>query len=350
MPVYKSNDKYIVKVCINGRQILRRKYLGKEILDKSTALQCEKDLLLSYGELQHDYEINDLFNLYEEYLFKKYKETSAKRYLNTFNNVIKKYFINRKVSEITRSYCEFINDAINNLNYKRIDVYLFVCKSFIIFINNYGCKASTTSFYQYRKSRVLKQKYNYYTIGEFNRLLSVISVPEDKLLFSLLFYYGLRIGELRGLEVCDFKSDRISINKELTNKGRFGGQEVLDPKTSSSYREYPYIKDIEALFKAVKDSKKLKKNDYVFLNTKKDKVIGETSIRRKLDNYSSKAHIKRIKIHEFRHSCATYLINEDVDPKDIASWLGHSSVDTTLRVYAHLLPLRKENVKKAFDK
>ena len=104
------------------------------------------------------------------------------------------------------------------------------------------------------------------------------------------------------------------------------------------------------MFKSVKERKKLKKNDYIFINVKKKKVIGETTIRRKLDEYSNKAKIQRIKIHEFRHSCATYLINRDVDPKDIASWLGHSSVDTTLRVYAHLLPLRKENVKKAFDK
>ena len=56
-----------------------------------------------------------------------------------------------------------------------------------------------------------------------------------------------------------------------------------------------------------------------------------------------------IKIHEFRHSCATYLINKNVDPKDIASWLGHSSVDITLRVYAHLLPVRKEKVKNVIN-
>lgn len=66
--------------------------------------------------------------------------------------------------------------------------------------------------------------------------------------------------------------------------------------------------------------------------------------------YCNKANLKVIKIHEFRHSCATFLINQDVDPKDIANWLGHSSPDITLRYYAHLLPVRKEKVKEVINK
>ena len=43
MPVYKIKDRYIVKVCINGKQILRKKYLGRVIKDRDVALECEKD-------------------------------------------------------------------------------------------------------------------------------------------------------------------------------------------------------------------------------------------------------------------------------------------------------------------
>ena len=349
MSIYKENGRYIVKVCINGKQILRRKYLGKSILTKETALACEKDLYISYGELQQDYGINDLFNIYEEYLFKKYKETSAKRYLSSFNLVVKKYFVDRKVSQITRSYCEFLNDSINNLDYKAIEPYIFLAKSFIIFLNNYGCKANTSSLFKYKKSFVKKEKFTFYTIEQFENLLSVITSLEDRFIFTLLFYYGLRIGELRALRVENFLEDKILIDSELSNKGRFGGQKVFDPKTNSSIRYYPYVKDIKDMFLELKKEKKLKKNDFVFINKKKNKVIGETTIRRNLDNYILKAKLPYIKIHGFRHSCATYLINNNVDPKDIASWLGHSSVDTTLRVYAHLLPVRKENIKNLID-
>lgn len=350
MPYYKNKDGYyIVKVSINGKQILRRKYLGYKIVNVDKALLCERDLMIQYNDLQEDYNINDLFNLFEEYLFKRLKETSAKRYLYTFNNVFKKYFKNRTIKEITRSYCEFINDSVNNLNYKRIDVYIYVLKLFINFLSNYGLKINPVVFYKYKSSRTYKKKFDFYTFDEFQKFLGVIELNEDKLMFSLLFYYGLRCGELRALKVSDFKSDRVSINKELTNKARLSGQKVLDPKTSSSFRDYPLLDNISYLFNLVVKEKKLKVNDFVFKSSF-SKVIGETSIRRKVEEYSKKAGLRVIKIHEFRHSCASYLINKDVDPKDIASWLGHSSVDTTLRVYAHLLPVRKDFIKEVFEK
>lgn len=350
MSIYKDKDRYIVKVCINGRQILRRKYLGRIIATKQMALDCERDLFLQYSDEQKDYEINDLFNLFEEYLFKKYKETPAKRYLNSFNYVIKKYFVKKKISNITRSYCEFLNDSINNLSYSGIEIYIFLVKTFINFLSLYGLKINSSVFYVYKRSSIKKKDYKYYSFKEFLKLIKVIDNSKDKLIFSLLFYYGLRVGELRALQIKDFKKDRISINKELTNKGRFGGQKILDPKTSSSFREYPYVRDIKKLLDVVVIENKLEEDDFIFINKKQNKVIGESSIRRKLDEYSSLAKLKRIKIHEFRHSCATYLINKDIDPKDIASWLGHSSVDTTLRVYSHLLPIRKENIKNIFNK
>ena len=49
MPIYKENNRYIVKVSVHGRQIMRKQYLGKAILDKQTALECEKDLYIKYS-------------------------------------------------------------------------------------------------------------------------------------------------------------------------------------------------------------------------------------------------------------------------------------------------------------
>lgn len=349
MPIYKDKDRYIVKVCINGKQILRRKYLGRDMLTKSIAMKCEKDLIIQYNSRLDDYKINDLFSLFEEYLFKKYKETSAKRYLSSFNLVIMKYFKDLNISDITPNYLEYVNDCINNLNYKGIEVYIFLAKSFINFLSNYGLEINTSCLYKFKSSRTIKPKHNFYTLKEFNKFINVIHDLSDLLMFNLLFYYGLRCGELRGLKVSDFQKDRISIERELSNKGRFGGQATFDTKTSSSTRYYPYVSNIKELFTKVVKEKKLLKNDFLFKVREDCTVIGETTIRRKIDKYSSLANVKRIKIHEFRHSCASYLINKNVDPKDIASWLGHSSVDTTLRVYAHLLPIRKEAVKSIID-
>lgn len=349
MPVYfdKKNNTYYVKVFINGRQLLKRKYQDLPIFNKDVALKCEKELLIEYSTSDNIF-IPDLFCIFENYLYKKYKETSAKRYYSLFKLYIRTYFINKFVSNITSSYLMQINDSINELSYKRIKDIIFLLKVFLKFLKTYNLNYSESLLFEFKKSAPNNKKYNIYTKTQFDLLISVIDDLRYVLLFSLLFYYGLRIGELRGLTVSDVTSGRVSINKELSNKGRYGSQKLFSCKTNSSIREYPYVANLEYLINTYVSINGLKVNDYLFKSN--NCVIGETTIRNHLIKYCNVAHLPVIKLHEFRHSCASYLINNGIDPLDIASWLGHSDVTTTLRVYSHLLPLRKQNVANLLNK
>ena len=356
MSIYKENGRYIVKVCINGKQILRRKYLGKSILDKKSAQACEKDLYISYGDVQKDYEINDLLNLYDDYIFKRYKETSSFTNMTVFNKHIKKYFVDRMISNLSRNYLTFACDQINNSSYKDIHKLIFVAQTFINFLNLYGLKESSNILFVYKNNRVNKRINKRIWTGEqFLKFYNCLETNEERLLFSLLFYYGLRIGELRALKVEDFYSDRVYIYKELTNKTRSRGQKVLTTKTSSSVRYYPYVNNIKELKDLVVKEKNLKKNDFIFIkriNLKdyKNKVIGESTIRRLINKYSEKANLDySLTPHEFRHSCVTFLINKNVDVKYISSWVGHSSSRVTEEVYGHILPIKKEKVAEEFS-
>ena len=51
-----------------------------------------------------------------------------------------------------------------------------------------------------------------------------------------------------------------------------------------------------------------------------------------LQNY----HLRRIRFHDLRHSCASLLLKEGVPMKQIQEWLGHSDISTTANIYAHL--------------
>lgn len=353
MSIYKKDGKYVVKVCINGKQILRRKYLGRSILDKDTALLCEKDLFIKYSEKQMDYEINDLFNLFEEYFYKKYKETSATNNLSIFKKHIKKFFVDRKVSEITRSYIIYICDSLNYLPYKDTHKLIFLAQTFLDFLSSYGLFYSKSLIFVYKSSKFKKKnEKKIYTIEQFKSFFDVLESNEERLIFSLFFYYGLRCGELRGLKVEDFYEDRVSINKEISNKTRFHTQELFDVKTTNSVRYYPYVSNIKELFELVVKENKLKRKDFVFKSRNKDtKVIGETTIKRLIDKYSSKAKLPySLTPHEFRHSCVSYLINSGVDVKFVANWVGHSSSRVTEEVYGHILPTKKEEVASVFDK
>jgi len=51
--------------------------------------------------------------------------------------------------------------------------------------------------------------------------------------------------------------------------------------------------------------------------------------------------LKRIRLHDLRHSCATLLIQNKVPAKDIQIWLGHSNIQTTM-IYTHMDETNKE--------
>jgi integrase len=57
-----------------------------------------------------------------------------------------------------------------------------------------------------------------------------------------------------------------------------------------------------------------------------------------------------ITFHGLRHSCASMLVNDGFNPKDIQEWLGHSDVRTTMNIYGHLDSTRKKVVGEAISK
>ena len=55
------------------------------------------------------------------------------------------------------------------------------------------------------------------------------------------------------------------------------------------------------------------------------------------------ANLKRIRVHDLRHSHASMLINQNYSPNLIQKRLGHRNVVTTLQIYAHLYPEREDD-------
>ncbi|MEC2465309.1 tyrosine-type recombinase/integrase, partial [Bacillus cereus] len=82
------------------------------------------------------------------------------------------------------------------------------------------------------------------------------------------------------------------------------------------------------------------KNDYVvfgeFYNS-----IATSTLDERYKKYVATAGVKKILLHEFRHSHASYLINKGVSPLVVAQRLGHSDVATTLNTYSHLYPSKQ---------
>ena len=126
-------------------------------------------------------------------------------------------------------------------------------------------------------------------------------------LFSTLYYSGARKGELLALtwEDINFEEKAININKTDYNR------QITQPKTKASNRTIMLPSLIIDLLKLLKEQSTVKapiKNDYVvfgeFYNS-----IATSTLDMKYNKYIINAGVKRILLHEFRHSHASYLIN-----------------------------------------
>ena len=179
----------------------------------------------------------------------------------------------------------------------------------------------------------------FWTMEEFNQLAPYLE--EDitiKTIFYLLFFSGMREGEMLALTLndFDFEANTVSITK---NFARVGGKDLIkEPKTPKSRRTITLPVQIMNMVKEY--SEKIydyRPNDRLFEITK-------SSLYRNMVKYTSLAGIKKIRIHDIRHSHASMLIELGVAPLAISERLGHEDIQTTLNTYSHLYPNKQNEI------
>lgn len=167
------------------------------------------------------------------------------------------------------------------------------------------------------------------------------SLQEDtdlSLIFSLLYYSGMRIGELLALEKTDFDpgSGTVSITKTLR---RYKKEDIITPPKTPKGKREVRLPDFlsEALKKYIAVRSDTGNGDRIFLRSRH-------SIDRAMRKHCRLSGVKKIRIHDLRHSNASLLIEMGVSPILIAERLGHENVETTLNTYSHLYPGKQAEV------
>ena len=61
------------------------------------------------------------------------------------------------------------------------------------------------------------------------------------------------------------------------------------------------------------------------------------------------ARLPQIRFHDLRHTCATLLLSENVNPKVVSEMLGHATIAITLDTYSHVLPTMQESAATAME-
>lgn len=166
---------------------------------------------------------------------------------------------------------------------------------------------------------------------------AIMDKPISFYAFEVLYWCGLRIGELLALtpEDFDLKNRTLRINKSYQRIGR--RDVVTEPKTKKSIRTIKISKFIcEEIEEYLKMLYGIKPNDRMF-------NISKSYLHREMSRGAKAAGVKRIKIHELRHSHISHLIDLGFSAVAIADRVGHESIEITYR-YAHLFPSKQNDM------
>lgn len=199
-----------------------------------------------------------------------------------------------------------------------------------------------------KDTSIKKSTIDIWTKEEFNQFISKVENPVYNALFNLLYYTGLRIGEALALSFQDvnLQNKTLIVSKTISFKSNSGNYDVSNPKTSNSNRVInlptTLIEILDKYFIFLKTNKiKQKNTDFLFgIN----KPLSKTTIARIKDNTCKLAKVKQIRIHDFRHTHASTLIQMGLDPIYIKERLGHEDISTTLNTYSHLFAEKKKSI------
>ena len=320
------NARFTIKLLNNKtKRVFKRGFKSKK-----EALEYERETILN-NTLGASIPFKNAVNQYLEFKKPRLKESTYINLECLLKNIT--FFDNLLISEITPiQVSSFQNELIQKYKPSTIKRMNTNIKMFFTWCVRYkGLENNPFSMVDRLKLETSKRM-DIITVDEFNKIIEQVDKPDMKLMFELLFWTGLRLGEARALKIqdIDFNNKTISVTKtytELKDKDI-----ITSPKTKGSIRT---IKIDDILAQDIKDyldkARYILNNDFIFRYTKPYYLEIFRGIALKVLR-------KRLRIHDLRHSHASLLINNGVDILLISKRLGHSNTAMTLNVYSHLYP------------
>lgn len=186
-----------------------------------------------------------------------------------------------------------------------------------------------------KNSGKLSYKTDFLTVSDFNRVIDRVTVKDARMALKLLFYSGMRIGELMALTAgdIDFESGSITITKSMNTS-----KEISDPKTGNGTRAV-------SMPAAVMEDLRDYMTNYLYKPAPDHLLFFKTreAYAGQLKKAITAAGAPEISLHGLRHSHVSMLIELGFTPQLIADRIG-DTVEMVLRVYGHLYPNKQKEV------
>lgn len=268
---------------------------------------------------------------------------SNKRYL--LENRILPFFRDLPITDITPAHVRRWQSDL--LAGKVAPTYAKTINNQLSAVFNYACRyyglASNPARVAGSVGKKNAKEMRFWTLEQFNAVLPHVPKLPGRTGISVLFWTGIRIGELLALtpDDVDLEAQTLTVNKTFQT---IDGQEVVDePKTEKSRRVVPLPPKLCAELKNYEAALyEPQPNDRLFPFTKH-------YFRQQLRKGADAAGVEPIRLHDLRHSHAALLIKLGTPILLVSERLGHEDVETTLRTYGHLYPSTTDETVQKLD-
>ena len=345
MPAYKDEEKgtWFCEFRYKDNRGNTRKTKKRGFKTKKEALEYERFFLTTANEKAENITFEVLSKKYLDDVKTRIKITTYARKEKLFKLKLIPYFGNMKIEEITPlKIRNWQNMELKN-NYKKS--YFLTIQKELSAIFNYAQKFYNLKINPIRQagavtnSPYLKDKDNIqvWNIDDFNEFIQHIKSIELYTIFHLLFYTGASIGEILALNIksFDFKNNTMKITKTYSKVNGVGY--LTSPKTKGSIRTIKIPLFLTHIVENYLEKLYDKNIDRIF-------QTGRTNIHETKNKIIRKYNLKNIRLHDFRHSHASILLNEGVNIVAVSKRLGHESIKMTLDTYSHLMDNGEEKL------
>jgi integrase len=158
---------------------------------------------------------------------------------------------------------------------------------------------------------------------------------KDRAIWATALYAGLRYGELRALRwgAVDLAGGTIRVRESWDAK-----EGPIAPKTRTSHRTTPIPGVLRDCLMDRKLSADETAAESVVFPGDDGKPFHAAGIYRRADRAWGKEGIGRLRLHQARHTYASFMIAAGVNAKALSTFMGHSSIKVTFDLYGHLMP------------
>lgn len=330
MPAYKDkNGKWYCKFYYDDYSGVKKQKKKAGFALRKEALAWERDFIENHASVNNDISFDVLLTKYLADLETRTKETTYKRKRSMAKNHLYGAF-DCSASEITplmvRSWQGILKEKGLSTNTIRATT------SVLSAIFNWGitfCGLQSNPV-KVAKHAAPKERTEYVILTQKQYDQLEFTKYRYKVMFDVLFYTGMRLGECLGLTVGDIEGEYVNINKIKTQWGA-----ITSPKTENSIRKVLMPKFLaDEVHEYIKALYGADKGMPLFTTSRK-------TARVELDRATAEKGFPKMRLHDLRHSHASLMIEKGCNILLVAERLGDTPA-TALSVYSHLYPDKQE--------